>query len=914
MQVLFDPSFDHCTPWPWAPDGSLPGTPKALLGHVFVGEEGFLSCLESLLGFAPPQATRLDRQLAYLQALQQANSADRFYRQSLAVDPLGTAMRLLEWRDSWLTLGWNKSNQTPSPPRLRDMLAVEFHCVTLAAGRGERLLRILKAIEKQSPEIIVITLRPPAQFQGLWARVLTQLKAQQRPLICDPQAKNPKSSLFHLQSYLAGKAQPQKLTQDESLQFVEAPSEMLLSFYTTNLIAPWFTSPEKPTSSAIVSWDQSETLALALMKQGLPRVFDAASHPRGEGADLLQYLLQLPWKPFDPALVYSFLEHPLNPLPHPLRRLLLKALSQQPGYEGPEWNEAMLEYEAGTTKTSPTSSTAKALIAQWLKPNQWDGQTTLAAVQDVCQQVMTWAQSNETLEPAAKESVQQNANSLRTLLNAWQALGHSHLSRLDLNKLIADSRVEPSQPILKAEASPLAALSHPGALMGPADRILLWGFHHTHRLKRSPWSASERLALSQQGVIWPEQRQEIRDDRALAIHAMMMAREQLLVTIPLQIAGEPCRQHPLMIELKRQFPKLPLRSVEQLLGDESAPGAAATHTEALEARPLPPIAKFWRLDPHLLEPRAKESPSSMENLIFKPYNYVLKYKAKLRTPKWRQVAQSTNLEGIVAHALIEHFFTVVWTKDFKLSTWQGKTPEQWIEDETLRLIGERAAILHHIERQSHRDLLIRTLKEALPILVREAQLSQVSEIKLETQVTASPWSPALKPPTSGGPLPKISGYLDLQWTNAQQQPCIIDVKWTRARQKYYRLLQSNQQIQLAVYCALVHAQHGRWAPSAYFVMPHPQLLAQEADSRAFAQARVPPARREGSTLELWQDIQKVWHWRWQALREGLVEVTTAEAKLRGGEDLPQEALGAIAIDLSEEQTEYDYKTLLGWAS
>ena len=914
MQVLFDPALDRCIPWPWASEGSLPGTPKALLGQVFVGEEGLLSFLEGLLGFAPPQATRLERQLAYHQALHQANSAERFYRESLAIDPLGTAIHLLEWRDTWLTLGWNRSNQAQTPPRLRDMLAIEFHCVMLPAGRGERLQRIIRTLEKQNLKIKVQTIKSPTQFHGLWAQLLRNLKAEVRPRFVGAQAKNSKSSLFHLQSYLTGQSKPKDLPKDDSLHFIEAPSEMLLGFYTANILAPWFSTTPKTPTAAIVSWDQSEALSLALMRQGLPRIFDGAAHTQGQGAQLLQFLLQIPWKPFDPSVVFSFLEHPLNPVPQTLRYGLTRALSEQAGYQGPKWKKAVAAYDEAISGKASNTFTAQALLDRWLKPGQWDGEVALTQVQDLCLQIKVWAQSEQAEGEQTLESVQQNCDSLLSILTTWKSLGHTKVSRLELNKLITDSRIEATQVTLTAQASPLAALSAPAGLLGPADRILLWGFHQSLSLKRSPWSAGERLALSQQGVEWPDQRQEIRDDRALAIQSMLMAREQLVVTIPLQIAGESCRQHPLTIALKRDFPQLPVLSVEQILNESPSPGEIAPHTEALEARPLPPIKKYWRIEPGLLQPREKESPSSMENLIYKPYNYVLRYSAALYPPKWRQAVQTNNLEGLVAHALIEHFFTAVWTEGFKASTWQGKTPEQWIEDETLRLIEERAAYLNQIERQSHRDYLLRTLKEALPLLVKEAQLSKASNIRLEEKVDAKPWSPSLQPPSQKGPLPTVGGILDLQWVNAKQQHCIIDVKWTRSKKKFHHLLQKNQQIQLAVYCAMLHTQKGQWSPSAYFVMPDPQLLTQTSDSAAFSTAQVPPARVVGSTTELWQDIQKAWHWRWKDLREGLIEVTTGEAKNAASEETPPPELAGLAIDLSDEQTEYEYKTLLGWAS
>ena len=90
-------------------DGLRPRLPENPVDDVVLGPAGLLGVLESQLGLPPVSAQPGEALLAYRTCLEEADAAavePRFYRRSLAVDPVGVARALLAWREQWYEAGW----------------------------------------------------------------------------------------------------------------------------------------------------------------------------------------------------------------------------------------------------------------------------------------------------------------------------------------------------------------------------------------------------------------------------------------------------------------------------------------------------------------------------------------------------------------------------------------------------------------------------------------------------------------------------------------------------------------------------------------------------------------------------------------------------------------------------------------
>lgn len=84
-------------------------SPTNFFNSPVVGRLGFLSLLETYLGLSAPEVSTAKRVAVYSGLLRAHDNSSRFYSESLQADSIGTAARLLAWRDEWRLGGWDGS-------------------------------------------------------------------------------------------------------------------------------------------------------------------------------------------------------------------------------------------------------------------------------------------------------------------------------------------------------------------------------------------------------------------------------------------------------------------------------------------------------------------------------------------------------------------------------------------------------------------------------------------------------------------------------------------------------------------------------------------------------------------------------------------------------------------------------------
>lgn len=156
-------------------------SPQNSFNAPVVGRLGFLSLLETYLGLARPEVAAAQRVAVYMGHLQRHDNRARFYSASLKVDSIGTAAKLLSWRDEWLLGGWQGTAQAPHPVRLQEIALVESTASDMPPGEASRLLLIEQALKATGPNPItsVSHVDPLEDFPLLWRRVLSCLHTWQ---------------------------------------------------------------------------------------------------------------------------------------------------------------------------------------------------------------------------------------------------------------------------------------------------------------------------------------------------------------------------------------------------------------------------------------------------------------------------------------------------------------------------------------------------------------------------------------------------------------------------------------------------------------------------------------------------------------------------------------------------------------
>ena len=155
-------------------------SPTNFFNTPVVGRLGFLSLLETYLGLSAPEASTARRVAIYSGLLRTHDNNSRFYSESLKADSIGTAARLLAWRDEWRLGGWDGRANPEHPSRILELAAIEKAALeTLPPGEAERLHLVVQVLSASGPGPIksVHLVDPPEDFPLLWRQVLERLPA-----------------------------------------------------------------------------------------------------------------------------------------------------------------------------------------------------------------------------------------------------------------------------------------------------------------------------------------------------------------------------------------------------------------------------------------------------------------------------------------------------------------------------------------------------------------------------------------------------------------------------------------------------------------------------------------------------------------------------------------------------------------
>ena len=385
-------------------DGLQPVRPVTGIGAVALGPARLLDLLELRLGLPPVLAHPGEALLAYRACLAELDNAARFYHRSFAVDPMGVARALLDWRAQWHEAGWTGTFAGASSPRLADMADVERIASTrVPLDAGQRLQRVAQALERKLvPQIERILLHDEiGELPVVWRRVLAHLEvaAKAAPTTAAVSTTTaprtmPRRPAVPLGTTgdLFGAPAVHEVSRDEEgkLTDLERVKRALLASAVAAKAAPTGAAPTgatlpgaAPTQSAprereLLAGDASfvvvrgisrdlsaQAIAEHLLKSdaradavviaehdgiildnafervGLPRAgFQHHSQFRAV-AQVLKLCLGLVWEPISPHLLLQFLIHPVGPLPAHARSTLAEAVASEPGIGGTAWRKAL---------------------------------------------------------------------------------------------------------------------------------------------------------------------------------------------------------------------------------------------------------------------------------------------------------------------------------------------------------------------------------------------------------------------------------------------------------------------------------------------------------------------------------------------------------------------------------------------
>lgn len=861
-------------------DGQRVSQPGSRLGEAVVGPLGFLAILQTLLGLSQKSVSQAERITQYRDCLLAVDSSDRFYHDSLAVDALGTAATLLNWRDEWYLQGWSGRFSSACGRRLRDMAKVERRaCQRVAPGPGESLALVRDEMEGVVLPIAQVTLLEPLKHYPLsWQWILERLPCHQLEYM-------PRGSGFlgELQKALLQARSGQierrlNWKEDGSVRVVQGETRFTAAAWLTHRLEPGF-------AHLILAQSNAEQLDRQLGRAGRPLEGMRESSAYRPALQVLPLVMELLWQPLDFDVLIQFLTHPICPLPRFARLKAAEKVAEYPGVQGQRWQELLGVID---DHYGERAAEVRRAIDEWVDFERYSGLTgaPLDAVLEKVTGLKRFFQSHlgakDDAVLAAYAAAHGQCRVCAQALSALQEQGEKTIRPRQLQKLVLQATSSGGENgRLVAELGAGLTADHPGAVFERVDQLVWWQLRMPVLPGSLPWSTAELKDLSREGVDIPSA--DLQLDRAAGdwLRPVMAAARELILVLP--PSGEEI--HPLWQMVCAVVDKPKVLQLEGLLegGDPAL--------TAREYRPLPDRRRWWQLPPGAPIPqRREESFSSLSLFLFNPYAWLLRYGAQIRPSRIIASGPKARLLGNLAHGLVGRY--AAWDDSLVKG---DEAFASWFETAFTELITQDGASLlmagQGAELMRFRHLLQRSL------LALRSGLRQIGCGRLQTER-------CLEGMFSGG---RLVGFSDLEAERPGNGRLLVDLKWS-GQKSHGERLGRNGHLQLALYAELLAQQTGNAPDVLYFIFDTARFLAQEAGIMPDADLFL--SRNGEGTSELWQRFNETWRWRRQQLDHGAVEVVFDDIPATAESQPPPGCMDLEVLDPAYNE----YRTLAGFGA
>lgn len=867
-------------------------------GTHYLGPRRLLQLLEVYLGFQEP-LEEIDylRVEQYRQLLFEYvdSHPDTFFRAAFEADGPATAADLLERRDNLVASGWSFKLQDDMPPRLRclaeleQVLRQEDETSLLQRGWADRLQRVLQALSYRSQPLQRIVLHEPIALLPPGLQRLLEALRQQGVVIATlarPVLGEGATDLDRFKAATQGGPRSASLRGDGSLLILRARRETHLAAYLAALLrqnAGWQPSCLLP--------GKNRTLDNALALEGLPSIGVPSASLARPTLQVLKLVTAFLWEPVDVQRIMEFVSLAVKPLPDDLADTMAAVLAQTPGLFSDRWIAVVRSY----LESRPPKEAEEARFQYdfWFSAPRYNAHETAPKerVRALFAYLQSWGRQRFEENGGLNSSLLILSNQARRAVELIDTLPEQELDFLRVERIVRTVYEPAPVAYQAAEVGSMQAVYQPASVHADLDELIWWDFvANDPDYFFSRWYPGEITFLQQQSV---ELDGPDRQNRRLTWQRqrpLLHTQKRLLLCLPDSVDGVDTTSHPLFGDLQAAFTNLGSLILD--IDKETIPAAWKQHFklpvfQTIETQPLGHPRPFFQLPVlHEQAPRV-ETFSSLEDLIYYPYQWVFRHQIRLQKSSILSVVSDRVLFGNLAHRFIERLM------DDWSDSWQQQDVYHWIDRHSYDILRKEGAPLLLYGREPERIAFLERLKYGAWSLVHHLQRNGWTDPQTEVDCEGA-----------FGDL-SVKGRADLI-ARRGNECVVIDLKY-RGGRRYRELIKNQEDLQLILYAQLIG--DGVPAHSAYYSIERADMIAR--NSAAFEQidAIAPDADHLTVHRDILDRLQATYAWRLQQLRAGTVEIRCAQT----AEEL-EETYGSQLLDLLEMRQEDapfdDYRALI----
>ena len=772
LKLIFSPYYDgNC----YAGD---PDKNQCVLGTKYVGPLGLLDELELRVGLTGRYFDDFQRTILYARAIKKAiaGNKDLFFAKSFDKDKIRTAYVVLGWRDALVKAGWNKTITGSS--RLDGLAAVEnFFTEKGEADRWRTLLELSKNTPLLDKKDLIEVACKKEHLEPLYRQLFDNLEKNGCSVSYAP---------MNTANNLHQKAQ-------------------VLSFKNDLEMAEWL-AQQKLGDNDVVVCDDASILNLNISLEGKPQ-FGNESNAIGAVMQIFTLGLQLFNKPLDLNTLLAYLQLPSTPLTsifveckkkdgtkyYPsLRRVLFDQLLEDNGI-GTEWNklidEAVYDYDGNDISKSSQRDKALLFINQWTQVKESAGKYTVEKkiVKKFLDTMKKWAKTNLFDESKALQfnAVADNCDTMNLILEDEPDV----INTSDL--LLWTSQITRPVTLLTQPARVgCINVTRTIADIQTAPDTLYWACttpQYNFKYDLEFLSPNEVSILEHNGIEVPSRETMLKAKREVMLGVLSKVKKQILMLECDIIGGDVPVEDPVATEL-RLTGKLDIKPKDPDLKGWQQNKVMADSTKQGEYKVGSSVFKL--LDTEKEKgglKREMESYSSLDELIQRPFDYVMDYILDLNQYGTAAMADIDTVKGNVAHAYVE--------KLTENGNRQIANMRKVHNSNFDMLVNELAEVQGAILLLEENDLEFKRFKSLLRKSI-DVLLSIIEQNHL-TIVGAEQYYEA-DVPTIG----KMNARIDYVLADNKGDYVIIDFKWNEST-TYQKKLTQNDALQLAVYKAIM---------------------------------------------------------------------------------------------------------------
>ena len=856
MHVIFGQELEGC-PLPKSTHG---------LQKIVVGPLGFLDLLEMRLGIAPHFPNQLARIAAYRDSLAAAsgNSTSRFYSRSFELDPFGSAKIILRWRDELKLAGW-KSSIADQPNRLTDLADVDVIFQTTAEGEidtASRLGRISQALDAEELTGIeqLDLVDPLESFPATWRNVLERLPFSENawPIPLEPLAKDG-SLLREIQARLLGSAE-EISTADDSIRIIQGNVISQSAAAAAQALADFESSP-----SALLIGTRSDLLPVdeALRKLDSPSPGSRAGESAAPISQIVTALLRVHWGSFNPQAWLEFFLCPISPISRQLARKMARAIADTPSRENRKWQES-IDQTLESIEDSGAKERLQKQVHEWLSPEEFSETASGSVLSYTCRKLAQWMNKRASGLDAKPEqghyrSVARAAGDLADLFDRSPEWLNTTTAAVNAST---------------AQLGAPACVSDPAHVLEPVDHIFWWQ-PDDPSVRRLPWNVEEKQWLDDNNVVFPEENAVRKTAQQHRLRPILLARKSISLYSCPSVGSE-----------NSALPAILIRLLAELGSGNSLAASDLIDTTAVTRMPLPAKRQEWNISrADLITPRESESFSSLNKFIYSPWDWVLTYKARLKSGNVTdlRITDDAATRGGLLHSFVENLLSPeidssaaapglletliqrIFSENSEVN-WTSVSEEavkKWVTDQWTEILGTQAA--HYLTPgfEASRSELLYLAKNGIWKLIVQLRDAGIVRVTCEEHISEIPFKDSL-----------LGGFIDLRVENEAGETGVIDLNLGGISGRREEL-EKGRFLQLAIYGKLVQAKHGHAPHCAYFIFSSGGSLI--ANSNAF----FPGAEVIGSDPgweTCWAEFESLWNQRRAELDQGKLDVTLSSFK------------------------------------